>query len=60
MTMSELKMTLVSITREKDTIRLAKYNARWETTVSPELIENAKRLKELIALEKKRYMLSGS
>ena len=51
-TMADLKRSLNSITSEKADIRLAKYNARWETTVSPQLIENAKRLKELIALEK--------
>jgi len=47
-----LKRSLISISSEKATIHLAKYNARWDTTVSPQLIENAKRLKELIALEK--------
>ena len=52
LTMDELKVSLVSINREKANIHLAKYNARWETTISPELIENAKRLKDLIALEK--------
>jgi hypothetical protein len=51
MTMDELRMTLISISSEKVGISLAKYNARWETG-SPQLIDNAKRLKELIALEK--------
>ena len=46
-------MSLVAINREKANIHLAKYNARWETTISPQLIENAKRLKDLIALEKR-------
>ena len=50
--MDEMKSSLLTINREKANIHLAKYNARWETTVSPQLIENAKRLKELIALEK--------
>ena len=51
-TMADLKRSLISISSEKANIRLAKHNARWETTISPQLIENAKRLKELIALEK--------
>jgi len=51
-TMADLKFTLNDITSEKANIRLAKHNARGDTTVSPQLIENAKRLKELIALEK--------
>ncbi len=51
-TMADLKRSLIPISYEKANIRLAKYNARYETTISPQLIENAKRLKELIALEK--------